>query len=92
MEKVVGEFKAYLNSILAEHTTISAGDTIADTADKLKQLTDFTEDYNSRAIDKALEILGDPDVVANKAMLKDELATIIREYSEKFLRENFKST
>ncbi len=91
MEKIIGEFKAYLDSILAEHT-ISATDTTEGATNKLKQQTDFTSDYNNRAIDKALEILGDPDIAVNKAILKDQLATLIKEYSEKFLRENFKAT
>ena len=90
MEKVLCDFRTYLNSILRQHTIDTSGADRVGGTGQLKRLTDFTHDYNNRAIEKALEILGNPNIEVDKKVLKDELANVIKEYSKKFLDENFK--
>ena len=90
MGTILEEFKVFLQSILDTHTK-GAGDTADIKTDpQPDELQIFFEDYNTRSIDRALEILSDSNLTVDKEKLKVQLSNVIREYSQKFVDTQYR--
>jgi len=85
METILSEFKEFLQSILDAHAKSADGTANIAADEKSDELKIFFEDYNTRSIDRAVEILSDRNLKVDKEQLKVELSNVIREYSKKYI-------
>ena len=91
MGTILEEFKEFLQSILDFHAQSISNTPSKSIAQKSYELRTFTEDYNIKAIERAVEILDNRDLKVDKGVLSAELGAIIKEYSKKFLNAHFKT-
>ncbi len=89
MGTILEEFREFLQSILDFHAQSISNFPGKNIAKKSNELQTFTEDYNIKAIDRAVEILENRNLDVDKGKLSTELAHIINEYSKKFLNAHF---